>query len=272
MKRKAPKKKKRKITKKKNNDWNTLLQITKILELNNIINTNENEKSSSDSNKNNVISKKPEINNKIIIKVLFNKNNILKNDNLKSANIKENKNSIDNLDINNADNNNVVTNKKSISDKNYNNKEWDEIDNFNIKIKKNDSKENSIKNNLNDIGIISSNINSEFKNIAGNPNGIIEKNNADIVEVKGDGNFLFRYFSFFLFGTQIYYLQIKNLIIEWMENNYDKFTTFFGDDDNHNLTKEQLTKEEFEYTKEEDSWGGDLKINIFCIIFNNIIV
>ena len=52
-----------------------------------------------------------------------------------------------------------------------------------------------------------------------------------------------------------------------MENNYDKLTTFFGDDDNHNLTKEQLAKEEYEYTKEEDSFGGDLQINIFCIIF-----
>ena len=42
---------------------------------------------------------------------------------------------------------------------------------------------------------------------------------------------------------------------------------FFGDDDSINVSKEQLAKEEYEYTKKQDSWGGDLHINIFCIIF-----
>ena len=74
-----------------------------------------------------------------------------------------------------------------------------------------------------------------------------------IVEIKGDGNFLYRAFSYFLFGNQNYYNNIKNLIIEWIENNYEIFTSFFGDDDSINVSKEQLTKEEYEY--------------IFCIIF-----
>ena len=55
------------------------------------------------------------------------------------------------------------------------------------------------------------------------------------------------------FGNQNYYNNIKNLIIEWIENNYEIFTSFFGDDDSINVSKEQLTKEEYEY--------------IFCIIF-----
>ena len=97
------------------------------------------------------------------------------------------------------------------------------------------------------------NIYSQFKNIIYDPKGIIEKKDADIVEIKSDGNCLYRAFSYFRFGNQNYYNNIKNLIIEWIENNYEIFTPFYGDDDNINVSKEQLTKEEYEY--------------IFCIIF-----
>ena len=90
------------------------------------------------------------------------------------------------------------------------------------------------------IDYISSNINSEFKNVAADPNGIIEKKDADIVEVIC----LYRCLSYFLFGTQNFYLEIKNLIIEWIENNYEKFTSFFGDEDANNGTKQQLAFEE----------------------------
>ena len=79
------------------------------------------------------------------------------------------------------------------------------------------------------------------------PKGIIEKKDADIVEIKSDGNCLYRAFSYFLFGNQNYYNNIKNLIIEWIENNYEIFTSFFCDDDSINVSKEQLTKEEYEY-------------------------
>ena len=116
--------------------------------------------------------------------------------------------------------------------------------------------------------LISNNINSEFKNASYAPNGIIDKNEAYIVDIKQDGNCLYRCFSYFLLGNQDYYLEIKKLIIEWISNNYEKFTSFFGDDDKLNLTKEQLAHDEFEYTKENNSWGGDLHINIFCILFN----
>ena len=76
-----------------------------------------------------------------------------------------------------------------------------------------------------------------------------------------------RAFSYFLFGNQNYYNNIKNLIIEWIENNYEIFTSFFGDDDSINVSKEQLEKEEYEQSKKQDSWRGDLHINIFGIIF-----
>ena len=41
-----------------------------------------------------------------------------------------------------------------------------------------------------------------------------------------------------------------------------------GDDDKNHITKEELGLEEYEYTKSNDSWGGDIQINIFCILFN----
>ena len=139
--------------------------------------------------------------------------------------------------------------------------------NINVSVEKikevNKNTDNIKKNNL-----ISTNINSEFKNASYDPKGIINKNDADIVDIKKDGNCLYRCFSYFLLGNQNYYLEIKNLIIQWISNNYEKFTSFFGDDDKQNMTKEQLAQKEFEYTKEDNSWGGDLHINIFCILFN----
>ena len=73
----------------------------------------------------------------------------------------------------------------------------------------------------------------------------------------------------------IFFLEIKiiililKIIIEWIENNYEIFTSFFCHEDIINVSKEQLAKEEYEYTKKQDSWGGYLQINIFfCILFN----
>ena len=100
-------------------------------------------------------------------------------------------------------------NSASDNEKKYNSKIWDN------------------EGNLNKNWIITSNINSEFKNVAAEPNGIIEKNDADIIEVKSYDNCLYRCFSYFLFGSQNFFLEIKNLIIEWIENNYDKFFSFF---------------------------------------------
>ena len=42
---------------------------------------------------------------------------------------------------------------------------------------------------------------------------------------------------------------------------------FFGYDDTNNKTKEELAKEEYNYIKSKDSWGGFHLIEIVCIIF-----
>ena len=58
------------------------------------------------------------------------------------------------------------------------------------------------------------------------------------------------------------------MVIEWIENNYYIYLGFFGDDEIRNISKEILAKEEYEYTKKNDSWSGDIQINILCRILN----
>ena len=65
-----------------------------------------------------------------------------------------------------------------------------------------------------------------------------------------------------------FYLEIKHIIIEWIENNYDKFINFFWDDEENNLTKEELAKKEFNYIKTNNSWGSDYTIAISCLLFD----
>ena len=66
-----------------------------------------------------------------------------------------------------------------------------------------------------------------------------------------DGNCLYRSISYFLFNKQQFYEEIKNLVIDWIENNFDIYLGFYGDDDSKNIKKETLTKEEYEYIKKK---------------------
>ena len=94
---------------------------------------------------------------------------------------------------------------------------------------------------------INNNINNEFKNIIYDPKGYLEKKDTDIVDVKSDGNCLYRCISYFLFNTQEYFKEIKNLAIDWIKSNYEIFVGFFGDDENNNMKKDNLEKIEFNY-------------------------
>ena len=236
MKRKARLKKKKKYLKKRNIDWNQFLQITKIIELNDICQKNNN-------------------------------NNFCKSPLKMESNIKEESFNIskklDKIETNSNNENNHVTDEKSEikTSIKINNDEYINPENTYDKAKTKSS-------NRKGDNIEHRNINSEFKNAAGDPNGVLEKSDVDIVEIKKDGNCLYRSFSYFLFGTQIYFQEIKKLIIDWIENNYEQFKNFFGDDEKNNINREQLANEEYEYTKQDNSWGGDLQINIFCILFN----
>ena len=50
---------------------------------------------------------------------------------------------------------------------------------------------------------------------------------------------------------QKWYTNVKDLIIQWIENNYNEFLNYFGDDENDNIKKEVLAKHEFEYIKKK---------------------
>ena len=78
-------------------------------------------------------------------------------------------------------------------------------------------------------------VNSEFNNIVGDPNAYIEKKDVEIVAMYPEGNCFYRSISYFLFNNQKYYQEIKNLIIEWIQNNYNTILNFFGEDEIKNI-------------------------------------
>ena len=96
----------------------------------------------------------------------------------------------------------------------------------------------------------------------------ISHNDVQKIEIDGDGNCLYRCLSFFLLGNDKFYENIKNEIINWIEENMETFKEFFGDDDINNISKEKLAEDEYNYIKKKDSWGGFHTIEIACIIFN----
>ena len=81
---------------------------------------------------------------------------------------------------------------------------------------------------------------------------ILEERKRKIVDITKDGNCFYRCLSYYLLKSQEYYKNIKNLIIDWIENNYKDFLDFFGDDDAKNLKKEEIAKNEFDYIKSND--------------------
>lgn len=112
-----------------------------------------------------------------------------------------------------------------------------------------------------------SNINNEFKERVKTKNNI-KKDEANIVSIIPDGNCFYRSISFFLLGSEEYYINIKSLIIEWIENNFSKFEEFFSDDDDNDLSCEEKALQEFEEMKNNNSWGSFYSFQIACIIFN----
>ena len=77
---------------------------------------------------------------------------------------------------------------------------------------------------------------------------------------------LYRCIAYFLLNDQNYFQFIKGLIIDWVKNNYVTYCEFFRDDENNNIDKETLASKELEYMQKKNSWGGDIQINIICII------
>ena len=110
------------------------------------------------------------------------------------------------------------------------------------------------------------NINQEIKDLVYKEEKL-HSNQIKIVDITKDGNCFYRCLSYFLLRSQEYYKNIKNLIIDWIENNYKDFLEFFGDDDAKNLKKEEIAKNELDYIKSNDSWGSHYTISIACLIF-----
>ena len=78
-------------------------------------------------------------------------------------------------------------------------------------------------------------------------------NCINIIPIIEDRNCFYRCLTYFFLSDQDYYKEFKDIIIEWIENNYNNFVNFFGDDDINQISKETLAKQEFEYIKSKDS-------------------
>ena len=50
-------------------------------------------------------------------------------------------------------------------------------------------------------------------------------------------------------------MNIKELIIIFIIDNYLHFESFFSDDEVNNISKEIIVKQKFEFIKANDSWG-----------------
>ena len=111
------------------------------------------------------------------------------------------------------------------------------------------------------------NINNKFKNIV-KTNNPISADDISIKPIVKDGNCFYRSISFFLLGDENYYMNVKELIINWIEANYLLFESFFSDDTVNNIGKKEVAKQEFEYIKANDSWGTYHTFEIACMIFN----
>ena len=57
------------------------------------------------------------------------------------------------------------------------------------------------------------------------------------------------YIDVYLIFYLIHYNDIKNEIINWIDNNRKQFNEFFGDDELHKITKEKLADDEYNYIK-----------------------
>lgn len=98
--------------------------------------------------------------------------------------------------------------------------------------------------------------------------GPIDIKDIQIIKISKDGNCFYQCISFLLTGNEKNYQNIKDIIIIWIEINYKDFVQFFGDDDIHQLKKEDLAQKEFEDIKKRDSWGSYYTIEISCLILN----
>lgn len=90
---------------------------------------------------------------------------------------------------------------------------------------------------------------------------------VNLVEITADGNCFYRGISYLLLGDENYFENIKELIIHWIENNYQQYVSFFSDDDKKKFQKKIFQKMNI-YILKKNSWGSYYTFEIACLIFN----
>ena len=78
---------------------------------------------------------------------------------------------------------------------------------------------------------------------------ILKKMKINIISIDNEGNCFYRSVSYFLLGSEEYHMNIRNIIIEWIENNFSLFETFFIDNEDNNINYKEKVLQEFEDIK-----------------------
>ena len=152
---------------------------------------------------------------------------------------KQNTNISINGKINSKNNDNIIYKKKIVKNANiFKNITKINSKNLDSNLSKINKKDYINNQKLNNLSKIKTSNNNKYKAIA-KTNSLIKKEDLRKIFIKPDGNCYYRIVSYFLLGSQDYYNEIKNEIINWIENNKKRFSEFFGDDDTNNITKEE---------------------------------
>lgn len=97
--------------------------------------------------------------------------------------------------------------------------------------------------------------------------------NSICVKIEGDGNCLFRCFSYFLYNNQNYHRIIRLRIVEHIVDNWDKYKQLiignsdYIDDNNNNKTV-SLVDEYKKLMSKDAFYGTSIEIKGFCEIYN----
>lgn len=87
-------------------------------------------------------------------------------------------------------------------------------------------------------------------------------------EVKGDGNCLFRCFSFYLYGNEENHLQVRAQIVSHIYNNWETYSNFIVGNTSYHINFDHMSilqerTEYYRYMSQNKIWGADAECTAF---------
>ena len=111
-------------------------------------------------------------------------------------------------------------------------------------------------------------------------NQIYEVDFFNIIDITGDGNCLFRSISFYIYGSEYFYSDIRELTFKYIKNNITKFYeycyiengTYYINVEEGTIVRKFILDEYVSHIEEEGFFSGFIEINALSIIYNRPIV